>query len=84
MNDLHVRTSADWTVVDVSDMHGEGFRVAHWHPNAHVSLSLPVNRAGFHTRQLGRHQCAKLGTMLLRLSRTGQLCETAHPDDFQI
>lgn len=84
MNDLRVRPESDWTVIDGMDMHGEEFRVAHWHPNAHISISLPVNKKGFHTRQLSRRQCGRIGTMLLRLSRVGQLTEEALKDDFQI
>jgi len=84
MNGLHVRTDSDWTVLDVMDMHGEEFRVSHWHPNAHVSISIPTSRKGFHTRQLSRHQCGIIGTMFLRLSRAGLLTETEIKGDFQI
>ncbi len=84
MSGLHVRAESDWTVIDGMDMHGEEFRVSHWHPNAHVSISIPINRKGFHTRQLSRRQCGDIGTMFLRMSRAGQLTETELKDDFQI
>lgn len=78
------RTDSDWTVLETQDLHDESFKLAHFHSNAHVSLSIPHNRLGFHTRQLARGQCRELGTRLLRFARTGQLTEPQIKDDFQI
>lgn len=78
------RADSDWTVIEDQDLHDEGFKVLHFHPNAHVSLSIPTARTGFHTRQLARSHCRWLGTRLLRFWRTGQLTEPQIKDDYQI
>ncbi len=81
---MNVRAESDWTVVNIMDMQGDEFRIAHWHPNSHISINLPRSRKGYHSRQLSHHQCGIIGSMFLRLSRTGQLTEPQVKDDFQI
>lgn len=81
---ITVRPSAEWTVLEIMDMHGEELRIAHWHPNPKLSIHLPANRKGFHCRDLSRSQCLSLGSKLLRFGRTGLLEDANAKDDYQI
>ena len=81
---MHERRADDWTVIETQDLHDQTFQVAHFHPNTHLSLSIPLNRLGHHTRQLSRSQCRKLALYLLHFDRTGQLTQPQGPNNFQI
>jgi len=87
---MSVRTDSDWTIITEQDLHDESYRLAHFHDNNHVTLSIPLNSAGHRSRQLAPSQCLRLAWCLLsfyltrRLTHNRQIVEPQTPDDFQI